>query len=321
VVPVPAAGLTISADRKTITLEMRDVPLVDQPRWPAIDSIATPARMTFKIVWKSTGETVQYESPAEQFWFIGTRAECHLEAAVSVPSIGFCVEIRSDRHIHRELRNHRRGSEWPILFAAITWSRDCRRLADADKKPDQQNDAIWGHFRARTEAVFTVPACKPHERVVRDPNFDLIHAVECSPASFHRKSNFPQKVFDQSHRNRLHVLDIGMYRSATQPVCFGARDQKFINPIKGPGPLPSALFCAQRLHGIAVSGPARRHDARGQGDCCEKQWHHSEGHWIVWCDAKQETLQESINLTHGVRFGWFWRYYAFRICPAPGRGY
>jgi len=89
VVPVPPAALDISADRETVTLEMRDVPVVDQPRWPAIDSIATPARMTFKMVWKSTGEPVQYENPAEQFRFIGTRAECHLEAAVRVPSIGF----------------------------------------------------------------------------------------------------------------------------------------------------------------------------------------------------------------------------------------
>src|SRR5580658_1187544 len=47
-----------------------------------------------------------------------------------------CVEIRSDRHIRRELRNHRRGSEWPILLAAITSSRNCQRLADAGKKPD-----------------------------------------------------------------------------------------------------------------------------------------------------------------------------------------
>lgn len=93
-VPVPAAGLTINADRKTVILEMRDVPVVDQPRWPAIDSIATPARMTFKMVWKSTGEPVQYESLAEQFRFVGTHAECHLEAAVSVPSMGF--EWKSD---------------------------------------------------------------------------------------------------------------------------------------------------------------------------------------------------------------------------------
>jgi hypothetical protein len=78
----------MSADKKTITLEMRDVPIIDQPRWPALDAIATPARMTFKIVWKSTGEPVRYENPLQQFRFTGSRAECQLEAQVEVPSTG-----------------------------------------------------------------------------------------------------------------------------------------------------------------------------------------------------------------------------------------
>lgn len=68
---------------------MKDVPVVDQPRWPSLDSIATPARMTFKMVWKSTGEPVLYNSPSQQFRFNGTRANCQLEAQVEVPSIGF----------------------------------------------------------------------------------------------------------------------------------------------------------------------------------------------------------------------------------------
>jgi hypothetical protein len=89
VAPVPTEGLKISADGKTITLEMRDVPVVDQPRWPALDSIDTPARMSFKMVWKSTGEPVGYENPSQQFRFTGTRAECQLEAQVEVASIGF----------------------------------------------------------------------------------------------------------------------------------------------------------------------------------------------------------------------------------------
>jgi len=45
--------------------------------------------MTFKMVWKSTGEPVQYDEPSKQFRFIGTRATCQLEAQVEVPSIGF----------------------------------------------------------------------------------------------------------------------------------------------------------------------------------------------------------------------------------------
>jgi len=89
VVPVLERGLTISPDENTFTLEMQSVSVVDQPRWPALDSIATPARMTFKIVWKSTGEPVKYDDSSKRFRFTGTRASCQLEAEVEVPSIGF----------------------------------------------------------------------------------------------------------------------------------------------------------------------------------------------------------------------------------------
>jgi hypothetical protein len=89
VVPVPDGGLTISPDGNTFTLQMQHVSIVDQPRWPAIDSIATPARMSFKMVWKSTGEPVKYDDPSKHFRFTGTRASCQLEAQVEVPSIGF----------------------------------------------------------------------------------------------------------------------------------------------------------------------------------------------------------------------------------------
>jgi len=74
IVPVPAGGLTISADANTFTLQMKDVRVVDQPRWPALDSIATPARMTFKMVWKSAGEPVTYDDASRQFRFTGFRA-------------------------------------------------------------------------------------------------------------------------------------------------------------------------------------------------------------------------------------------------------
>ena len=88
-VPVPEGGLNASADGNTLTLEMKDVPVVDQPRWPAIDSLATPARMTFKMVWKSTGEPVAYDDASRQFRWTGWRASCQLEARVEVPSQGF----------------------------------------------------------------------------------------------------------------------------------------------------------------------------------------------------------------------------------------
>ena len=89
VVPVPTGGLEVGPDGKSVSLTMRDVPVVDQPRWPALDASAIPARMSFKMVWKSTGEHALYEDAARQFRFEGTRAACQMEAQVEVPSIGF----------------------------------------------------------------------------------------------------------------------------------------------------------------------------------------------------------------------------------------
>jgi len=45
--------------------------------------------MSFKMVWKSTGEAAKYEDSSRHFRFTGTRASCQLEAEVEVPSIGF----------------------------------------------------------------------------------------------------------------------------------------------------------------------------------------------------------------------------------------
>ena len=89
VVPVPEGGLSVSRDWKTWTLEMREVAIVDQPRWPALDSIATPARMRFKMVWKQEGPPATFEDASKHFRFVGARASCQMEAEVEVPSIGF----------------------------------------------------------------------------------------------------------------------------------------------------------------------------------------------------------------------------------------
>lgn len=68
---------------------MTDVPIIDQPRWPALDAIAVPARLTFTMTWKSLGDSVYYENSSQQFRFTDTRAECRLAAQVEMPSIGF----------------------------------------------------------------------------------------------------------------------------------------------------------------------------------------------------------------------------------------
>ncbi len=68
---------------------MTNVPIIDQPRWPAMDAETNPAFLDFKLVFKSTDEPVKYEDPSRQYRFEGFKANAQLEAAVRVPSIDF----------------------------------------------------------------------------------------------------------------------------------------------------------------------------------------------------------------------------------------
>lgn len=89
VTPVPSTALTFTADDKTSTLEMTNVLIIDQPRWPAIDAETTPAFMDFKLVFKANAESVKYEDPSRQYRFEGFKAAAQLEATIRVPSIDF----------------------------------------------------------------------------------------------------------------------------------------------------------------------------------------------------------------------------------------
>jgi hypothetical protein len=86
---VPSTGLTFSMDGKTATLQMTGVPIIDQPRWPAMDAETTPAFLDFKLVFKSIEEPVKYEDPTRQYRFEGFKAAAQLETTVRVPSIDF----------------------------------------------------------------------------------------------------------------------------------------------------------------------------------------------------------------------------------------
>jgi hypothetical protein len=89
VVPIPAGGLTYADGGRTATIDMHDVPVIDQPRWPALDALGTPATLSFRLVFKATDQRVTYDDPYKQFRFTGWQATAELEAQVHVPSIGF----------------------------------------------------------------------------------------------------------------------------------------------------------------------------------------------------------------------------------------
>ena len=89
VVPVPATGLAFSPDGRTATLRLTNVPIIDQPRWPAMDAETTPAFMDCTVVWSATDQAVKYEDPTRQYRFEGHVAMAQLEATMRVPEIGF----------------------------------------------------------------------------------------------------------------------------------------------------------------------------------------------------------------------------------------
>jgi len=68
---------------------MENVAVVDQPKWPALDAVGTPATMSFKMIWKATNEKIIYDDSQKQFRVEGYRATARLEAQVKVPSIDF----------------------------------------------------------------------------------------------------------------------------------------------------------------------------------------------------------------------------------------
>jgi hypothetical protein len=89
VVRIPEGGLVFSPDGKAATLEMKNVEAVDQPRWPALDAVGTPALMTFKLIVQATGDEIIYDDPQKQFRVQGRLASAQLEARVELPSTGF----------------------------------------------------------------------------------------------------------------------------------------------------------------------------------------------------------------------------------------
>jgi hypothetical protein len=87
-------GLRISDDGRSATLELKNLPVIDQPKWPAPDAPAVPAKMSFVVVWKATDDKIIYEDKLKHFKVEGYRATAQVEAGVVVPDLKF--EWKSD---------------------------------------------------------------------------------------------------------------------------------------------------------------------------------------------------------------------------------
>lgn len=79
----------ISPDGRSALLELKDVAVIDQPKWPDPDAAARPARLSLRVQWKAMDEPADTEDAAKLFRFKGHRATVKMEASVEVPSLGF----------------------------------------------------------------------------------------------------------------------------------------------------------------------------------------------------------------------------------------
>jgi hypothetical protein len=68
---------------------MANLPIIDQPRWPAMDAETNPAFLDFRLVFTATDEPVKYENATQQYRFEGFKARAQLQATVRVPLIDF----------------------------------------------------------------------------------------------------------------------------------------------------------------------------------------------------------------------------------------
>jgi hypothetical protein len=68
---------------------MKNVAVVDEPKFPALDAESTPAILSGRMVCTATDEKIVYDDPYKQFRVAGYRATAQMEVQVSVPSTGF----------------------------------------------------------------------------------------------------------------------------------------------------------------------------------------------------------------------------------------
>src|SRR5262249_20691712 len=79
---IPKGALKVSEDHRTVTLEMKDVEVADQPLWPDFHAAMRPAKLSFRLVLAATEEKVTWYVAERQFLFDGPRAKAQLEASV-----------------------------------------------------------------------------------------------------------------------------------------------------------------------------------------------------------------------------------------------
>jgi hypothetical protein len=89
VIPIPAGALKVSEDGRSVTLQMKNVEVADQPLWPELHAAMRPAKLSFLLVLTATEEQITWDVAEKQFRFDGHKAKAQLEASVDVPTLKY----------------------------------------------------------------------------------------------------------------------------------------------------------------------------------------------------------------------------------------
>jgi hypothetical protein len=215
---------------------MQNVPIVDQPRWPALDSIATPARMNFKMVWRSTGELVKYEDPAKHFRFTGTRASCQVEAQVEVP-----LSVFPESPIRQPPQNPTSPSS-ETKSTAVTATLGVGHLT-------RNRDMITGELNVSIDDGYQIAHSKTSHSgcvsssvkqsavLIRGDRVSTYSCSSCRHVNRHRNGpwpspsipavNLPCRDHSQSGRRR-HLRPFRRERTGCCPIAWIRREQRFL---------------------------------------------------------------------------------------------
>ncbi len=85
---IPDSALRISPDGRDARLEIRDYPVIDQPKFPQTEP-TYQATVSLTATWHGSGSLIGYTDPAAKYRITFYPADARIEFTASVPSIGF----------------------------------------------------------------------------------------------------------------------------------------------------------------------------------------------------------------------------------------
>ncbi|GAC1543994.1 MAG: hypothetical protein NVS3B16_11250 [Vulcanimicrobiaceae bacterium] len=88
-VRIPDQSATFAADGSSASVEVRDLAIVDQPRFPERAPTVRGTLAYMRVTWKSKPAARRFGDPGKQFVFDGHDAESQMEFDVRIPGINY----------------------------------------------------------------------------------------------------------------------------------------------------------------------------------------------------------------------------------------